>query len=110
MGKTTTSIHIAVYLAAKRGAGCVTLGDTDVNRSALSWSDHGGERVPFLVTDGDNVPRFDFDADEDPEWALAIEVTENEKRRDYLLTEVKNLAERLKAAGYWEGRGKPKKG
>ncbi len=56
------------------------------------------------------VRRFEFDADEDPERALAIEVTENEKRRDYSPTEVKNLAERLKAAGYREGRGKPKKG
>jgi chromosome partitioning protein len=56
VGKTTTSIHIAAYLAAKRGAGRVVLGDGDVNRSALSWSERGGERVPFLVTDGDNVP------------------------------------------------------
>ena len=56
------------------------------------------------------VRRFDFDADEDPERALAIEVTENEKRRDYSPAEVKNLAERLKTAGYREGRGKPKKG
>ena len=54
--------------------------------------------------------RFDFDADEDPERALAIEVTENEKRRDYSPSEVKALAERLKTAGYREGRGKPKKG
>ena len=56
------------------------------------------------------VRRFDFDADEDPERAFAIEVTENEKRRDYSPSEVKALAERLKTAGYREGRGKPKKG
>lgn len=56
------------------------------------------------------VRRFDFDADEDPERALAIEVSENEKRRDYSPSEVKALAERLKVAGYREGRGKPKKG
>jgi len=56
VGKTTTSIHMAAYLAAKRGASRVVLGDGDVNRSALSWADRGGDRVPFLVTDGDEVP------------------------------------------------------
>jgi chromosome partitioning protein len=56
VGKTTTSIHIAAYLASKRGAGRVILGDGDVNRSALSWADRGGDRVPFLVTDGNDVP------------------------------------------------------
>lgn len=56
VGKTTTSIHIAAYLAAKRGGTRVVLGDGDVNRSALSWADRGGDRVPFLVTDGDNLP------------------------------------------------------
>lgn len=43
MGKTTTSIHIAAYLAAKRGAVSVVLGDGDVNRSALSWANRGGD-------------------------------------------------------------------
>ena len=56
VGKTTTSIHLAAYLAVKRGADRVVLGDGDVNRSALSWADRGGARVPFLVTDGDDVP------------------------------------------------------
>jgi ParB family chromosome partitioning protein len=56
------------------------------------------------------VRRFDFNADEDPQRALAIEVTENEKRRDYSPSEVKTLAERLKAAGYREKPGKPRKG
>jgi ParB family transcriptional regulator, chromosome partitioning protein len=56
------------------------------------------------------VHRFDFDADVDPELALAIEATENEKRRDYTATEVKELAVRLRQAGYEELKGRPKAG
>jgi ParB family transcriptional regulator, chromosome partitioning protein len=56
------------------------------------------------------VRRYDFDASQDTEMALAIEATENEKRRDYTLEEVKDLAERLKLAGYNYTSGRPKKG
>ena len=51
-----------------------------------------------------------FDAEEEPERALDCEVAENEKRRDYTPSEVRALAERLRAAGYKKSRGKPKKG
>lgn len=56
------------------------------------------------------VHQFDFDASEDEGLALAIEATENEKRRDYTPTEVRDLADRLKAAGYHFSDGRPKKG
>jgi ParB family transcriptional regulator, chromosome partitioning protein len=56
------------------------------------------------------VHRFDFDADVDPELALAIEATENEKRRDYTAKEVKELAVRLRQAGYEDLKGRPKAG
>ncbi len=56
------------------------------------------------------IRRYDFDATQDTEMALAIEATENEKRRDYTLEEVKDLAERLKVAGYNYTSGRPKKG
>lgn len=80
--------------------------------AAIEWlkankpSDYTGQFPNHQIS----VRRFDFDADENPERALAIEIAENEKRRDYSSSEVKALAERLKAAGYREGRGKPKKG
>jgi ParB family transcriptional regulator, chromosome partitioning protein len=46
------------------------------------------------------VRRYDFNALEDPNLALAIEASENEKRRDYTAAEVRDLADRLKDAGY----------
>ena len=56
VGKTTTAIHIANFLAKRRGSGQVVLADGDLNRSALAWYERGGDRVPFKVCDGDNVP------------------------------------------------------
>ena len=55
------------------------------------------------------VRRYDFDASADPDLALVIEATENEKRRDYTPTEVRELAERLKVAGYHHTQGRKKK-
>jgi ParB family transcriptional regulator, chromosome partitioning protein len=56
------------------------------------------------------VHRFDFDAAQDEARALAIEASENEKRRDYSAVEVRALADRLVAAGYRATEGRPKKG
>jgi ParB family transcriptional regulator, chromosome partitioning protein len=56
------------------------------------------------------VRRYDFAAMDDPDLALAIEATENEKRRDYTAQEVRGLAERLKAAGYHHKKGRAKAG
>jgi ParB family transcriptional regulator, chromosome partitioning protein len=53
---------------------------------------------------------LDFDAEENPDLALQIEVTENEKRRDYTPIEVRSLAERLVEAGYVDVKGRPAKG
>ncbi len=61
-----------------------------------------GDRIPVRV--------MPFDAEEEPELALQVEVAENEQRRDYTPAEVKALAERLKAAGYTDRRGRPAKG
>ena len=52
----------------------------------------------------------DFDAEANPDLALQVEVTENEKRRDYTSGEVRALAERLRDAGYAEVKGRPAKG
>jgi ParB family chromosome partitioning protein len=51
-----------------------------------------------------------FDAEADPERALQVEVAENEKRRDYTVSEVRALAERLRSAGYVDVKGRPTKG
>lgn len=51
-----------------------------------------------------------FDADEEPDRALQIEISENEKRRDYTPAEVRALADRLRTAGYTDTPGRPTKG
>jgi ParB family transcriptional regulator, chromosome partitioning protein len=56
------------------------------------------------------VHRFDFDASVNEGRALAIEASENEKRRDYTAAEVRELADRLVAVGYTNKRGGVKKG
>ena len=53
---------------------------------------------------------IEFDSEDNPDLALQIEVTENEKRRDYTPNEVRTLAERLKKAGYVDVKGRPATG
>lgn len=50
-----------------------------------------------------------FDADEEPDRALQVEISENEKRRDYTPAEVRSLADRLRVAGYVDTPGRPTK-
>lgn len=56
------------------------------------------------------VRRMDFDAEADPARALAVEVAENEQRRDYTAAEVRALADRLRGAGFKATAGRPRKG
>lgn len=56
------------------------------------------------------VQVMDLDAEANPDLALAIEAAENEKRRDYTPAEIRAIAERLRAAGYEELKGRPKQG
>lgn len=51
-----------------------------------------------------------FDAEAEQELALQCEIAENEHRRDYTPAEVRQLADRLRIAGYSHGKGRPKKG
>lgn len=67
-----------------------------------AYAQHFGSGVP--------VRCFDFDAAVDEGRALAIEATENEKRRDYTPGEVRELADRLRRAGFEDLVGRPKKG
>jgi ParB family transcriptional regulator, chromosome partitioning protein len=59
----------------------------------------------------DQIPvrSLPIDATQDPDLALQIEIAENEQRRDYTPTEVKAIADRLKASGYTEVKGRPKR-
>jgi ParB family transcriptional regulator, chromosome partitioning protein len=68
------------------------------------------KRFDELFGVGVPIRRFDFDAVADPEQTLNIEVTENNQRRDYTPKEVRQLADRLKAAGYVHKDGRPSKG
>jgi ParB family chromosome partitioning protein len=56
------------------------------------------------------VRTMDFDAETAPARALEIEVAENEHRRDYTGSQIKDLAARLRAAGYRDTVGRPKAG
>lgn len=56
------------------------------------------------------VRRMDFDAEADAGRALAVEVAENEQRRDYTPAEVRRLADRLRGAGFRARAGRPRKG
>lgn len=56
------------------------------------------------------VRMFDIDAETQPDLALGIEVAENTNRRDYTVDEVRELAKRLKAAGYRDSAGRPAEG
>ena len=70
------------------------------------------QALPQLSPVGYTVPvhRLQFDATESPQAALAAEVAENERRRDYTKNEVKQLAERLKMSGFRHTGGRPKAG
>jgi ParB family chromosome partitioning protein len=56
------------------------------------------------------VRTMDFDAESSPSRALEVEIAENEHRRDYTGAQVKELASRLRAAGYRDSVGRPKAG
>ncbi len=60
------------------------------------------EQVPVRI--------MGFDAEAEPDLALQVEVAENEKRRDYTISEARALAERLRGAGYVDVKGRPAKG
>jgi ParB family transcriptional regulator, chromosome partitioning protein len=52
---------------------------------------------------------FPFDAEQDPDLALQIEIAENEKRRDYSPNEIRAIANRLRTMGFEDVQGRPRK-
>lgn len=79
--------------------------------AALRWLEkHSTARFQELYPQGVPVWRMDLNAKSEIDLALAVEISENEQRRDYSSSEVLRLADRLKAAGFHysaEG-GRPK--
>lgn len=63
-------------------------------------------RFNDLFADGIPCRRFFIDSETDIEQALLIEVSENEKRRNYTRDEIVSVAERLQAQGYSNERGR----
>ena len=69
--------------------------------AALGWlQENQLKRFMELFPDGVPVWRMDLNADSDVDLALAVEISENERRRDYQPAEILKLADRLKAAGF----------
>lgn len=57
VGKTTTAIHIAAFLAQEYGQGSTVVVDTDPNGSALDWAsraEQAGRPLPFGVVGPDD--------------------------------------------------------
>jgi ParB family transcriptional regulator, chromosome partitioning protein len=71
---------------------------------------HPGKYIEHFDGELVSIKMLPFDAELDPELALLVEISENEKRRDYTPAEVRKLAERLKVAGYSDNKGRPAAG
>lgn len=56
------------------------------------------------------VHMMTFDAENEPERALQVELAENEKRVNYTRDQIERLAERLRTLNYREIRGRPQEG
>jgi ParB family chromosome partitioning protein len=85
------------------------------------WDDELGARIaalpePRRLPEPLNAGKLpvrvltELDAQDDPAAALAAEAAENTARKAYSGQEIRDLAQRLRAAGYREIVGRPKKG
>lgn len=70
-------------------------------RAALAqWRAQDPQAFAARYAEGVPVHVYDVDAAAEPQRALAVEVTENEQRRDYTRAEALALARRLEGMGY----------
>jgi ParB family chromosome partitioning protein len=90
--------HGCLLAGGHRLAAIAQLKETDLK----TFNQHFTAGVPVRV--------MDFDAQQNPDRALEIEIAENEQRRDYTPSEVRAIADRLIEAGYKETKGRPKAG
>ena len=96
------------YLQTLDGGDKLDVGETVERLRALPKPDKLAE--PLLAGKIPCRVLVDLDAGKDPEGALAAEAAENTARRNYTPAEVEALAQRLRAAGYREAGGRPRKG
>lgn len=80
--------------------------------AAIRWLKESNLTAYSQHFPNDQVPvrTMGFDAQVETERALAIEIAENEQRRDYTPAEVRVLASRLREAGYADLKGRPANG
>jgi ParB family chromosome partitioning protein len=81
-------------------------------KAAIQWIEDNDPTAYQSHFPKDRIPVriMPFDAALEPELALQVEVSENEKRRDYTPAEIRDLATRLRQAGYTDTPGRPGKG
>lgn len=100
---------VRLLLAADRSAAIAGLDAEELERLALLPSTGDlpeplrAGMIPVRVMTA-------LDAEADPATALAAEAAENTARRQYTPAEVQELAGRLRAAGYRDAGGRPRKG
>ena len=86
-GKSTTSVHLAAYLANRRGVGRVTLHDADRNQTSANWYQRGEENpklpqqkfqlVPLETElDPDTYDHLVIDSGADPDSDELLELME----------------------------------
>ena len=76
-------------------------------RAALHLlAERAPDRFDELFAEGIPCRRFAFDSAAEPERSLAVEISENEKRRNYTREEIRSVAERLRSRGYSQARGR----
>ena len=122
--------HLHLLAGAHRWEAMKLLAISDHEVRAIAWETIAGIADLKSLTDAELLGAIDrvralaplaapaqvpvriveVDATSEADRALAIEVAENEKRRDYTKQEVTALAGRLQKAGYRIMRGKPKVG
>lgn len=95
----TTEAAWSAWLALAPSVRLASARSFEARVQLLDRTKFAAGRIPVVVADTDVVV--------DPEHAVALEVAENEKRRDYSPGEVKAIADRLRAVGFRDHNGRP---
>lgn len=112
-------MHFRLLAGGHRWVALRLLATDEKTRTELWCSVFGSSPAPFIrkrlkalkqATDGVAVHVLPVDSASDPAKALALEIAENERRRNYTKEEILGLAEKLRAAGYRDSMGRPKQG
>jgi ParB family chromosome partitioning protein len=101
---------VALRLLAEEPSRRAALGKKILTSDESSASLFDRLNVLPVLTDQVPVHILDFDSKTSSAEALAIEIAENEKRRNYTPVEVRRLAETMRSAGFRDTHGRPKAG